>query len=263
MWLTLLFFPIVAMMWGQAAEPAPAAHENLNAVNWVQTAAEYRASALQTYRGAERALLRALSNTTWTAALEQSRPAPGLPPAVILDLDETVLDNSAYQARMTAAATQFSDSTWRQWVAEKRAGLVPGARDFLLLAHSHGVAPVYITNRVCEPNKPDDPTVAVLRVHHLPFSPERLLCKTGTSDKADRRYRAAAGYRILLLIGDDLNDFISIPQESNIVEARMLAADTYGRFWGERWFLLPNPAYGSWERAVGSGIGAKRKALRQ
>ncbi|HYP08048.1 MAG TPA: HAD family acid phosphatase [Bryobacteraceae bacterium] len=242
-----------------AAQP----HENLNAVNWMQTAAEYRASALQTYRAAEASMLRALHDKTWTAAIEQRRPVADLPVAVILDLDETVLDNSVHQARLAAAGAAFDDPGWQKWVAEKRAGLIPGAREFLLAAHAHGVAAFYVTNRVCDPNKAEDPTVAVLRLHHLPFRPERLLCKTDTSDKSARRALVAAGNRIVLLIGDDFNDFVSLTREQANVEDRFAAVDAYHRYWGERWFMLPNPTYGSWERAVGAGVDAKRKALRQ
>jgi 5'-nucleotidase (lipoprotein e(P4) family) len=238
-------------------------HENLNAVTWVQTAAEYRASAIQTYRAAEASMLRAMQDKNWTAALEQRRPVPELPLAVILDLDETVFDNSAYQARLTATAGSFSDEGWQKWVGEKGAGLVPGARDFLLAAHANGVAAFYVSNRVCDPNKADDPTVAVLRTHHLPFRPERLLCKTDTTDKSARRTLVAAGNRILLLIGDDFNDFVSLPRDHSTVADRLTAVDAFDRYWGERWFMLPNPTYGSWERAVGTGVDAKRKALRQ
>jgi 5'-nucleotidase (lipoprotein e(P4) family) len=238
-------------------------HENLNAVIWMQTAAEYRAASLQTYRAAEASMMRALHDKNWTAAVEQRRPVPDLPPAVILDLDETVFDNSVYQARLTATAGTFDNESWQKWVAEKKAGLVPGARDFLLTAHANGVGLFYVTNRVCDPNKADDPTVAVLRTHLLPFRPERLLCKTDTSDKSARRTLVAAGNRILLLIGDDFNDFISLPTGQAAVTERLAAVDAFSRYWGERWFLLPNPSYGSWERAVGTSVDAKRKSLRQ
>jgi 5'-nucleotidase (lipoprotein e(P4) family) len=237
-------------------------HENLNAVVWVQTAAEYRASALQTYRAAEMNMMRAIEDKTWTAALEQKRPAPDLPLAVILDLDETVLDNSAFQARVTATGGVFSNETWQKWVEEKRAGLVPGAREFLLAAHAHGVAPFYVTNRVCDPSKADDPTVAVLRANHLPLRPERLLCRTDTGDKSQRRNLVAAGNRVLLLIGDDFNDFVSLTPAQSTIEGRFDAVDAYSRYWGERWFMLPNPTYGSWERTVGATVDAKRKALK-
>lgn len=252
------------LLWGVCAAAAVAQpHENLNAVSWMQTAAEYRASAIQTYRAAEASMLRAMQDKNWTAALEQRRIVPDLPLAVVLDLDETVLDNSIYQARLTATGGAFADETWQKWVGEKRAGLVPGARDFLLAAHAHGVAPFYVTNRVCDPSKADDPTVAVLRSHHLPFRPERLLCKGDTSDKSARRTLVAAGNRILLLIGDDFNDFASLPREQTTVADRLTAVDAFDRYWGDRWFVLPNPTYGSWERAVGTAVDAKRKALRQ
>ncbi len=258
-----LFGGMVSLIAAQTAtSSAVAAHENLNAVLWVQSAAEYRASALQTYRTAEARMLEALEDPTWTAAIEQRRPVTNLPPAVILDLDETVLDNSALQARLALTNGAYTDEVWQNWVAEKRSGLVPGARDFLLAAHAHGVAAFYVTNRVCNPNSADDPTVAVLRTHYLPFRPERLLCKTESSDKSARRNLVAAGHRILLLIGDDFNDFVTIAREQSSVEGRFGVVDAHARYWGERWFMLPNPTYGSWER-VFSSVDAKRKALRQ
>lgn len=259
-----LFAIIAGCASAQAPAPARAAatHENINAVLWMQSAAEYRASALQTYRAAEASMLRALHDKTWTAAVEQKRPVSDLPAAVILDLDETVLDNSAFQARLAMKGDVYTDEGWQKWVAEKRSGLVPGAREFLLAAHAHGVTPFYVTNRVCDPAKIDDPTVTVLRTHYLPFRPERLLCKTDSSDKSARRNLVAAGNRVLLLIGDDFNDFVSVPREQAHVEGRFNAVDAYSRYWGERWFMLPNPTYGSWERVYGS-LDAKRKALKQ
>ena len=246
-----------------AAAKANTPQENLNAIIWMQTSAEYRASALQTYRAAEASMMRALKDKNWTAALEQRRPVPDLPPAVILDLDETVFDNSAFQVRLATTGATFTPENWNTWVAEKRAGLVPGARAFLLAAHANGVAPFYVTNRVCDPNKADDPTVVLLKAHLLPFRPERLLCKTDTPDKSARRTLVAAGNRILLLIGDDFNDFITAPVHEGSVNARLAAADAYNSYWGERWFMLPNPTYGSWEAAVGRSLGSKWRALRQ
>ena len=251
-------------VFAQAAAVKPnTPHENLNAVVWMQTSAEYRASALQTYHSAEASMMRALNDKNWTAALEQKRPVPDLPPAVILDLDETVFDNSAFQARLATTGTTFTPENWNSWVAEKRAGLVPGARAFLLAAHANGVAPFYVTNRVCDPNRADDPTVVLLKAHLLPFRPERLLCKTETPDKSARRNLVAAGNRVLLLIGDDLNDFITAAVHEGSVDVRIAAVDAYDRYWGERWFMLPNPTYGSWEAAVGRSSGNKWRSLRQ
>lgn len=247
-----------------SAAVAQAPHENLNAVLWMQTAAEYQASARQAYRAAEVNLQRALQDPTWTAALEQSRDTTEdytkMQPAVILDLDETVLDNSALQAQLATGRRAYNDAEWQKWVATKRAGLVPGAREFLAFAHARGVALFYVTNRVCSADKDDDPTVVLLRSHGLPFSPNRLLCKTESSDKSPRRKQVAHQYRILMLIGDDLNDFATLPFD---VAARAAFVADMARYWGERWFMIPNPTYGSWERSVGFDAARKWKALRQ
>src|SRR3954466_15149595 len=140
-----------------ASAPAAAAaaprrtHENLNAVVWTQTSAEYRAVARQAYRIARVQLDAALADPSWTAATEQAAAA-ALPPAVILDLDETVLDNSAFQARMFGDWTPFraipySEDAWNRWCDERKAGAVPGAIDFLTYAASRGVTPIYVSNR--------------------------------------------------------------------------------------------------------------------
>lgn len=100
----LLLSPLLLL--AQAPQPAPSpSYENLNAVLWMQNATEYRGLAAQTYRAAERAMFRALETKQWTAALEQTNAFENLPPAVILDLDETVFDNSAFQARLERIAS--------------------------------------------------------------------------------------------------------------------------------------------------------------
>jgi acid phosphatase len=250
----------------QTAAPAAAPHENLNSILWVQTAAEYRAIAHQTFRSAEANLLRALKDPSWTAALEQTGEYSKQPPAVILDLDETVIDNSAFQARMAAENKSFNDPDWSAWVDEKRAGLIPGAAQFLSTAHANGVAIFYITNRTCHPERPADPTAQLVRQLNLPFEPSRLHCKASPSDPSDkspRRRLVAGGHRVLLLIGDDLNDFLTTQKEQSTMEGRAIVVDSYSRYWGERWFMIPNPTYGSWERAVGLDVKQKRNALRR
>src|SRR4051812_20421523 len=145
---------------GPAAPAAPSGekpairrtHENLNAVLWTQTSVEYRAVTMQAYAGARIALDRALADHKWTAAVEQTADPSGLPPAVVLDLDETVLDNSAFQARQVADSTPvrgigYDETAWRRWVTERKAGAVPGAVEFLRYARSRGVIPIYVTNR--------------------------------------------------------------------------------------------------------------------
>jgi 5'-nucleotidase (lipoprotein e(P4) family) len=137
-----------------AGPPSPsslsAAHENLNAVLWVQTALEYEAATRQAYWLAQQQLDRALADPTWTAAPEQTGDAASLPPAVIVDIDETVLDNSYYQARMIRDNTAYSEDTWGPWVKEARATAIPGAREFAEYATEKGVTIFYVTNRMAD-----------------------------------------------------------------------------------------------------------------
>lgn len=261
----LLLFALASLFLTPAADAPCRTYENLNAVLWMQTSVEYQAAARQTYRGAEAALLRGLRDDHWTAALEQSGDYTKLPPAVILDLDETVLDNSVYQARNVLDGKGYSDDTWNKWVEERAAGSVPGAVDFIQFAHANGVTPIYITNRVCDPANENDATVAALRNLQLPISRDGgLLCAANSaeSDKTQRRARTAEHYRILLLIGDQLGDFLQIPKPLADLAGREKLYEAHQRLWGDRWFQLPNPTYGSWEGAVGYTVTAKLPHLR-
>jgi len=229
---------------------APAlAGDSASAIVWVRTSAEYEASARQAYAAASRALREALRDKYWTAALEQGGNFFDLPPAVILDLDETVLDNSEFQARLARDGKPYSEETWSSWVAEQRARLVPGALDFLTRARASGVALFYVSNRVCNPRNPSDPTAQLLERYGVPLDRGSLMCKDGSGEKGPRRAFIARTHRVLLLIGDDLNDFVSAPDD---LASREALSRIYSRFWGERWIILPNPMYGSWERAVPS-----------
>ena len=106
---------------GFAPPTAPTTYENLNAVLWMQTSVEYKASAVQTYRLAQVALIQGLRDPDWTAALQQTGNFENLPPAVILDLDETVLGNSVFEAGMTASRGSYSDAAWAGWMNERSA----------------------------------------------------------------------------------------------------------------------------------------------
>jgi 5'-nucleotidase (lipoprotein e(P4) family) len=254
---------------GSAPATCPPTYENLNAVLWMQTSVEYKASAVQTYRLAQVALVHALHDPNWTAALEQTGDFQNLPPAVILDLDETVLDNSVFNARAITSPIPKGefDAKWAEWMTERRAGLVPGAKEFLEFANAVGVVPIYITNRVCHVSQDDDPTVQQLRNLDLPLDPVagRLFCakNTAETDKTGRRRMCATKFRILLQFGDQLGDFLQIPANSADLGGREKLFLAHQSMWGERWFQLPNPTYGSWEGAVGYSVQDKLKHLRQ
>jgi 5'-nucleotidase (lipoprotein e(P4) family) len=240
--------------------------DTLSAVLWMQTSVEYQASAEQTYHAAEAALARGLADPQWTAALEQTQNYEKLPPAVIFDLDETVLDNSRFQARQTLSGQDFLPAWWNSWTDERAAGLVPGAKEFIDFAKAQQpiVTPLYLTNRTCKATD-DDSTVQVLRKLGLPLDnpQQELFCDDGMhGDKTIRRERCAAKFRIVLMFGDQLGDFLTIPTSFADIPGRERLFKAHEKMWGERWFQLPNPAYGSWYDATGATLADKLKNLR-
>ncbi len=233
--------------------PARDAHENLNAVLWMQSAVEYRAAALGAYARAQSLLDRALDRLDQTAALEQlGQPLP-TPTAVILDVDETVLDNSPYQGeQVRRRATRFDQALWTRWVTAARADPIPGVVEFLTHARERGVKAVFVTNRDAATEKAA--TIENLRRFGLDANAENVLCsgeRGWTRDKRVRRDFVAKQYRILLLIGDDLGDFV--PVQGLSIEQRAKLLDEHKSYWQDRWVVVPNPAYGSWEAAVTAG----------
>ena len=123
-------------------------HELLDSALWMQTSAEHDAAYLQAYRQARFALDRALKDRHWTAAIEQTGKFNKLPPAIILDLDETILDNNRAQAQQVLDNQHaFDPMKWDAWVRQAEAGALPGAVEFTRYAASRGVKVFYVTNR--------------------------------------------------------------------------------------------------------------------
>jgi acid phosphatase len=244
---------------GNAAAPCNSVGALVNATLWVQQSAEYRASALQAYAAARRALDAALADKSWTASDEEKNDDPSQPPAIVLDLDETAIDNTPFEARLIQQGASYDpktfDETWATWSGESAARALPGAAEFLAYAKSRGVTPFYVSNR----EEKEEPAVRRnLEKLGFPLSDnaDNLLMrgerKEWTTDKTSRRAFVAASHRLLLLLGDDLNDFTNA-REKSAAERDAIIADTKDR-WGTRWIIVPNPIYGSWERAVqGSG----------
>lgn len=243
-------------------EPAPVAavagdHDNLNAVLWVQRSQEYRASALQTWKSAGEHLDRALADPGWTALLPDeggNHQSATLKPAVVVDVDETVLDNSPYQARLVRDGTSYNEASWAAWVDEQQAQAVPGAVAFAQLAAAKGVTMVYISNRTAAMK---DATVANLRKVGFPVADDSVYLGLGTpvpgctevgSEKGCRRQLAAQRYRVLMQVGDQFTDFLQI--EDNTLANRDALLDKYQDWIGSRWWMLPNPTYGGWEAAA-------------
>jgi len=226
----------------------------VDAALWMQISAEYEGVARQTWAMAGRRMRLGLKDTTWTAALEQTENYGSLPPAVIVDVDETVLDNSPYAARLIEAREGYSDKSWDLWVNEAQARAVPGALEFALLARELGVEVFYVTNRK---SHLEDGTRRNLEATGFPTGVADdvyLLVREREawgSDKTTRRAFVAESYRVLLLIGDDLNDFVSGARAGRVERTALM--EEYASKWGSRWMMFPNPTYGSWEAAITYG----------
>jgi acid phosphatase len=197
-----------------ASSPAAATQgsdENLHAILWQQTSLEYRTLSLQSYKLAAHRLDAALTDRAWTAALEQQGDAASLPPSVILDIDETVLDNVAYGARLILGREEYSEASWAAWVKESRATAVPGALDFARYAAGKGVRVFYVTNRRSDVEAATRQNLSALGFP-IDSATDTVLTRGErgwtSSDKTPRRQEVAKAHRVLLLIGDDLGDFV-------------------------------------------------------
>jgi 5'-nucleotidase (lipoprotein e(P4) family) len=213
---------------------------------YMQTAAEYRACCLQTYKLAEEKLVDRMRRLA----------TEGLPPAVVMDLDETVFDNSPFQEFLFRNRLVYRDSLWDPWERDQfdEVGLIPGAKNFIAAAELAGTTVVYISNRM---TKFKDSTVKAL-VHNglnVEGIDARLLLKDGTSsDKTQRRTLAGQRYRVLMTFGDNLRDFsedFKVSTGKTTIASRARLVDDTAARWGNDWFILPNPSYGEWERLLG------------
>lgn len=234
-------------------EPSPADHENFHSVLWTQTAVEYATLTLQTYRMAALQLDQGLADPTWTAAPEQGDDFGDLPPAVIMDLDETVLDNSPYQAWLVRSGERFSSDTWGAWCEAAEAGPVPGALDFVRYAVDAGVTVFFVSNRHGDNEQATRDNLESLGFGFaLTDDMDNVLLKYEQEDwpsaKGTRRSVITANYRVILSIGDNLGDFVD-GYKVSLQERQAILEDNLAH-WGTRWIVLPNPQYGSWEGSL-------------
>lgn len=242
-----------------ARAPAPAAgtaqaHDNLDATLWMQTAAEYDAAVLGAFANARQQLDRALADRCWDAlppADRQGDPC-GLPPAIVTDADETLIDNSPFQARKIRDGQGFVYADWLAWVNERRATALPGAVEFLNHAAERGVTVYFVTNR--DAPQEVESTVANLRALGFPVAADagnvmlRGDARGPGREKGPRRQWIGQRHRVVLMLGDNLGDFVD-GVKSDIATRDALVA-LHAPRWGVQWIMLPNPGYGSWEDAI-------------
>ncbi len=214
---------------------APAAAALPNDLHWTRSSAEHRAVFLQTYTLATRRLEElagGLAPGTWAAAL---------------DGDETVIDNSLFEKEQLATGvTKFDAQEWQAWVERKEAVALPGTVAFLKRVHELGGKIAIVTNRTQEECPPTEEN---FRRHGIPY--DVILCRPAENGEKEPRWQAieqgtaAPGLpplEIVLWVGDNIQDFPDLDQS-----LRLKPDDAFKEF-GTRYFVLPNPMYGSWER---------------
>ena len=212
---------------GPAAAPLP------DDVQWVRNSAEHEALFHQTF---------------FLAGEELKRRAAGSRPgtwATVIDADEAAIDNSEFERDLARSPDEYDEESWNDWVRERRATALPGAVEYARLARSLGGRVIVVTNRaaeVCDATRENLAAVGIVA--------DLVLCKAeGESDKNPRFERIAAGtaspdlppLEVLIWVGDNIRDFPGLSQELR------LAPDSAFDAFGRRFFILPNPMYGSWE----------------
>jgi 5'-nucleotidase (lipoprotein e(P4) family) len=213
---------------------APVAADSLpNDVKWVRTSAEYRALTRQAY---------ALAGDKLP---ELARGLPAQRWGVILDADETVLDNSEHQRRLAVSHAPYDPKAWSAWVSERAAPAIAGALDFAKLVHSLGGRVVIVSNRSmadCDPTREN--------LRSVGFDADLVLCMPPGEGNKNLRFErvqngtAAPGMPALTVvewIGDNIQDFPKLTQAAR-TDSTALAQ------FGRKYFIIPNPMYGSWER---------------
>lgn len=210
-----------------------------NDIKWVRSSVEYQAICIQTYRWA------------WIAVKEKSKQLD-VPWAVVLDVDETVLDNSPYEAMAAEKGLQYP-ALWSEWVLSAEAEAVPGAKAFLDSISTLGERAhvVFITNRDTAFERA---TIENLKKLNMWAEDYLMLCQRDKSDtKLIRRREVQTGTgrcegmgerKIIALIGDQLGDVVDFAGGTSVEELRDMFRES--PLWGSSSFVLPNPMYGSW-----------------
>ena len=223
-----------------ATEPTPGAPaegsescEMSGATHWARNSAEHDAAHRQTY---------ALATVALEAQVETFEPGKW---AVALDADETVIDNSRYQKEREEQCKGFTGESWRAWVERREAKPLPGAQAFLRRIRELGGTVAIVTNRDAESCPA---TMDNFEAMDLPY--DLMLCQTDTGEKEPRWRSIENGTaspevppkKIVMWLGDNIGDFPDLDQS-----LRDRGPEAFRSF-GTRFFVLPNPMYGSWQR---------------
>jgi 5'-nucleotidase (lipoprotein e(P4) family) len=256
------FILLFAMLACVSCTTTPVAHspEDDLGLSWVKHAAEYGAITTQVYQAAELALPNFIADQSWTAMPGQD-DAQGLRPAVILDVDETVVSNIDFQISFERP---FTNRKLYDFYQQHPAIPVPGVVEFVAAARAAGVTVFFVTNRPCQPivDNPDPCPQKEGVIHELESigidvdATHVMLADQNGWDRAKitRREHIAESYRVIMLIGDDLGDFVPCVrkklygpcEEPATKESRESLVAEFSQYWGNGWYILPGPTHGSW-----------------
>lgn len=216
--------------------PEPNNDKLLVATLYHQQSAERDALCYQAY---------AIARTRLDAILKQNTDPSRL--AIVLDLDETVLDNSPYEALCIRDNISYPEG-WDEWMHAASAKALPGAIDFLNYTKSTGVQIFYITNRK---EKYRQATLVNLQKLDIASASEKhLLLRSSESSKEIRRQEVLQNYQIVMLFGDNLADFSQVFDGEKSTAARQALTDSLQSEFGNRFIVFPNAMYGDWLNAV-------------
>ncbi len=214
----------------------------IGATLFMQKAAEYRALCYQSFYWARRTLEDDEKTSKKLAKAERKRPR-----AVVVDIDETVLDNSPAQAYGIKNQLPFNLKDWYAWGEMRKAKAIPGAVEFANYARRKGVRIFYVSNRD-EVQK--QATIDNLKAVGFPdISEENVVLRRKESTKEPRRLAIAEKYRIVILMGDNLNDLSNVYEQKSAAD-RFAAVDKDKALYGNKFIVLPNAMYGEWESAI-------------
>ena len=212
----------------------PIREYSVQSVLWQQLSGEYQALTYQAFNLAKFRLDEILQKNN------QSKK----PLAIITDIDETVLDNSSFNAKMIKLDEDYTKQRWFEWGNKKEALPIPGALDFFLYAQEKGIEVFYISNRYTSQK---NETFENLKEIGFPYlDNNHILLKDSTSGKQPRRNKVLETYRVIMLIGDNLSDFSKV-FDNKSTEERNYFVDSLSHDFGGKYIILPNPMYGDWE----------------
>ncbi len=169
------------------------------------------------------------------------------PKAIMTDVDETILNNSPYEVHQLLQGKDYDNASWNEWASMGEADTIPGALHFLQYASASGIEIFYVTNRA---EGEREGTLKNLKKFNFPNADnEHLLLEQNSSSKEERKNSIAATHTIVMLLGDNMNDFSSLFEKKTSGERDKVAADFSAEF-GNRFIVLPNPVYGDWESSL-------------